>query len=387
MFKQKDVAALYIGSHTVIVLIGGKTESGVFRVSGRGLAFYDGYMQGEWLSEDSLFSAAERALSIAEGEAGCRVKFLYVGVPAEFSAVQCKSVTLNFGRSFRVSDEEINRLFEKGDTYGDNPDFECVNCSAVYYALGRGSVKRIIEPRGLETRELTGLISYVLAERRFRRLLEEFANRLHIKNLEFISVQWAEIMSLFEPAQRDRYVVLADVGYMSSSVTVARGDGALSLASFSVGGAHIAADINEVLKIPYTAAEDLKEDVDLYRVFSESDAYESRGGVKAPADIVNEIARARVENIADLINSALDAAEYKCPPYAPLYLTGSGLSYMRGACEVLNGKLQRTVEVISPSAPGLSGPKYSGAVSLLDMASGFKNAKSMFDGFFKLKRK
>ncbi|MDR3216736.1 MAG: hypothetical protein LBT55_04910 [Clostridiaceae bacterium] len=386
MFKQKDVAVLNIGSHKITVLIGGKSENGVFKISGRGNAFYDGYMQGEWLSEESLFSAVERALSVAEVEADKRIKTLYIGVPAEFSAVQCKTVTLDFGRPFKVSDEEINRLFEKGDTYANDPDFDCVNCSAVNYALGRIS-KRIIEPRGLETPSLTGLVSYVLAERRFKRLFEDFAMRMKLKSVEYISMPWAEVMSLFEPEQRDRYVVLADVGYMSSSVTVARGDGALSLASFSVGGAHVAADINEVLDIPYSAAEDIKERVDLNLVFAKGDNYESNDRIKAPADIVNEVARARVEHIADLINAALDSAEHKCPSFAALYLTGSGISYMRGARELLSGKLQRAVEVVSPSAPGLSRPEYSGAVSLLDMASRLESARNPFGGFFRLRKR
>lgn len=379
MFGSSDVTVLDIGSHKITAVFGKRTAKGVFCIKAVTDEYYDGYQQGEWLSEDSLFRAVKTVLEKLREQVGARSKKLYVGVPGEFSAVKCKQVSLKFGRSFKVTDEEIDRLFEKGDSSSSDPDYTVVNTSAIYYVCDDND-KRIIEPRGLTAYKLTGLVSYVYGERSFTGLLESFAERLGFKEVEFLSVAWAETMSLFEPEQRDKYVLLVEVGYISTTVSLARGDGLLSIGSFSIGGAHISADLSQVLDVPFLTAEDIKEKIDLNLAFSESDKYEAADKTRVSADLANEIARARLENIAEYVVRALELADIKCPAYVPVFLTGGGVSFMRGAKEFLADKIGKSVEIIAPTAPGFNKPNCSSLISLLDVASRLSSGgkKSLF---------
>ncbi|HRR89544.1 MAG TPA: cell division protein FtsA, partial [Eubacteriales bacterium] len=197
---------------------------------------------------------------------------------------------------------------------------------------------------------------------------------------------WAETMSLFEAAQRDKYVLLADIGYMSTTVSQARGDGLTSIASFSLGGAHISGDIAEVLSIPFKTAEDIKEKVDLNLQFSSGEMYEAADKTKVAADITNEIVKARLEQMAEFLKRAIDKSELKCPSYVPLYLTGLGVSYIRGAKEFLAEKTGKNIEIVAPVAPGYNRPCRSSLISLLDVASNLDESKPKAE-FFKDKLK
>ena len=165
--------------------------------------------------------------------------------------------------------------------------------------------------------------------------------------------------------------MLIDVGYFTTSVAVIRGDGILSLGSFSLGGAHITGDLAEALGISFTDAENLKRKVVLSINASDNDIYEIGGdnGVKTlSASLVNEIVIHRVFVIGKMVEKCLEMCKYETPDYIPYSLTGGGISYIRGAKDVLSQKLGRNVEVVTPRLPQVNKPDMSSSWGLLDMA-------------------
>lgn len=58
-------------------------------------------------------------------------------------------------------------------------------------------------------------------------------------------------MSLLSEDKRYRRQLIADVGYITSSVAVVQGDGLVSLTSFSLGGGHVASDIAMMFEVPF----------------------------------------------------------------------------------------------------------------------------------------
>ena len=59
--------------------------------------------------------------------------------------------------------------------------------------------------------------------------MEDILTDLSVKVLGFMSSCLAETMHLFEPSVRDRYAILVDCGYITTSVMLTRGDGLLFL--------------------------------------------------------------------------------------------------------------------------------------------------------------
>jgi len=70
----------------------------------------------------------------------------------------------------------------------------------------------------------------------------------------------------------------------------------------------------------------------------------------------------------------------------PLYLTGLGVSYIRGAKEFLAEKTGKNIEIVAPVAPGYNRPCRSSLISLLDVASNLDESKPKAE-FFKDKLK
>ena len=185
-----------------------------------------------------------------------------------------------------------------------------------------------------------------------------------------MSASLAECLYLFEPRVRDRYALLVDVGYITTTVALARGNALLFLKSFSLGGGYITSDLSECLHISFAEAERLKHKVVLGWNARISDTYEidSGDGVQTySAKATNEIVSDRIEMICDYINKCLDYCAYDLPDFLPINITGGGFNYIRGVKTIISKKLKRKVEIISPNLPNLNGPDYSTEVGLLNM--------------------
>lgn len=374
---KKEVAILDFGSSKVTVLIGERGVNGTFNIKGTGEIEYAGYYEGKFLEPEKVKLAVGLAINNAETTARARITKIYVGVPGEFSTVVCKEVGLNFAKRKKITESDIQELFYEGNTYKHNPTHTVINHSPIYFTLDDS--RRIIEPRGSFSTKLGGYVSYVLAENNFLDFVEEMLLDLGIRSTRYISSSLAESLFLFEPEERDRYAILVDCGHISTSVMLVRGDGMLFLNSFSMGGGHITGDLSQCLKITYYQAEGLKRKVVLSLLASDTDFYEVAGKdymIPFSAKTTNEIVTERIDLIASFILKCFNRCEYEFPDYIPVYLTGGGLSYIKGARDYVSKRIGRKVEVIAPKVPGLNRPHFSTALGILDIALELENGKA-----------
>ncbi len=382
MPKSYGVAVLDIGSKEITAVIGNKTEKGVFKIKGCGSCYYSGFAGGRWFDTADLKVAVKKAVKIAEAECGATVRKLYIGVPSEFLAVVVKEVITAKARAARINDADLTTLFEQGDTYKNHSRYTTINNSAIYYTLD-DKTRRFLEPRGLEAYKLTGMISYILCERSFTALFEQIAKELDLKEIEYISSIWAEGMYLFNDEKRLSQQLLVDVGYITSSVAAIQGDGLIHLSSFSLGGGHIASDIAMMFKVPFSVAEEVKEKVDLSLEYTERSYYEAEGGkYRLSALDVNEVVRSRLDTIVEFIKESIVQSRYECTTHSPVYLTGNGVTGVRGAREYMSAALKKPIEIISPDVPRFNKPKDSSTIALLDVAAGLHSQE--LTGFNKI---
>ena len=383
MSRNSNVAILDIGSQKVTVFIGSRGVNNIPSIKGVGEASYYGFSDGEFFDLDNLRETVNKALAIAASNTGMRFKRIYVGVPGEFTTVVCKECSTAFDKKHRINDEDLDELFIRNNAFKTN-DYVTINHSAIYYKLDDG--RRLMEPRGMNSTRLKALISYVLCERKFVNTFDDILTDQHIKEIEYVPSVWAEAMYLFEAEQRDKSVLLLDVGHITSSLVLVRGDGLLHLATFSMGGGHIAGDISTCMEIPYTQAEAVKQYINLSLNPDEDDVYKIYGESETlafKASTVNEITKERVKLIGEMVNKCINRCEYECPTYLPLYLTGGGLCYMRGAKEILARTIGRPVEIIAPPIPQLNKPHLASTLGLLDVAIKYtESSKGFFKKFF-----
>lgn len=365
---KESKAILDIGSSSVVALVGEHGANGTFKLIGKGDVSYAGFQNAEFLEPDSLKLVIATAISNAEVTADCKITDVYVGVPAEFCACETKSINLKFPKVKKVTQFDIDNIFRTGNTYGSDPEYSVINKSVIYYDID--SSKRVIYAVGERAKSLTGNVSYILAKKSFINLFRQIFSDLRVNLRGFISENLAESLYLFDESIRDKYALLVDVGYITSAVSLCRGNALLYLNSFSLGGGYITGDLSECLHISFSEAERLKHSVTLGWKPSQSDSYEIAGDETMQsysAKATNEIIEDRIEMICEYIQRCLSACEYDLPDFIPVYITGGGLNFIKGVKHFLQDKLKRNIVLISPNHPNVSRPDYSSEIGMLNI--------------------
>lgn len=364
----QDVAILDFGSSKITVLIGERGVNNTITINGIGECEYAGFSDGEWFEPDQLTYVVGHAISNAETNSRTKIRHLYIGVPGEFTTCICRDVQISLSKKRKVTEADVEALHEQGDEFKGLIDYSLINSQPIYYTLD--DERRLIQPIGLSSTRLGGHISYILAENRFLHFVDKIMDEIGIESIEYVSSLLSEVLFLFDDIKRDQYVMLLDVGYITSSIVLARGDGILFQRSFSMGGGHITGDLATALGISFTLAESLKRKVVLSLNAGEEDVYEVSTREKTqtfPARLVNEIVSDCILRLSKTVKKCLSMCEYDYPDYIPFHLTGGGLSYLKGARDCLSKQLEKPVEIIAPPLPQFARPHLSSSLGLMDL--------------------
>ena len=380
----KDIAVLDVNSRLVTAIVGAKRAQSVFGIKAMAEKQHQGYENGEWFDAKETIELAKSVLIESMKESDSRTKKLFIGVPAEFVAVVTKEVSIRLDRRRRVIDDDIAYLLKKGDDFDSNK-YLTINTSAIYYSLDDED-KIYNDVRDMEAQKVDACVSYMLCEKSFVDMFDEVASSLGFTNVKYVATCWAECMALLEKEQRDNVYMLIDAGYLSSSVCIAKGEGILDMKSFSMGGAHICADIFEALEVPFDMAEEAKRLVDLNLNYSDEAVLVSDGENVVHALDACEIAKSRLDVFVEVLAGIFKDIEDDAPSYMPVYITGEGIATMRGATKYLSEQLGKNIEIITPKLPGFAKPEDCSKASLLVMADNLSRfdfgafIKKLFNG-------
>jgi len=363
------VAILDFGSGKITAMIGKRGVNNTIKIIGMSEVEYAGFSDGVFFEPSQISYAVAKSLSNAESTAQVQIKHLFIGVPAEFTISKCKEVIVSYPKRKTITAEDVDQLFTKGNEFDNHSQYQVINMQPIYFTLD--DERRLIQPVGLKSSRLGGLVSYSLAEKSFIERVNTVMKEVGVESCEFVSSILAETLFLFSDVKRDGYVILIDSGHITTSVTLARGDGILAHFSFPLGGGHITGDLSQYLSIPFNKAEALKRKAVLSLDTSEGDVYETHINrdevLTYPADIVNEIIMEGINKIAKGIEKCLNTCSYDFPQSLPYHLTGGGLASIKGARDYLSKVLRKPVHVVAPSLPQLNRPHLSSALGLLDM--------------------
>lgn len=377
MFKSKYIAIIDIGSYGVSVFIGDKNGDGLFNFRSKSFVTYGGFKNGEWLEPELINDVVTKAVNTALKGINCKLTAIYVGVPGEFTKVVTKTSTTNFDESHKITDSDIDALYERGDDFADT-GYTTINYSPIYFTLDEH--KKTLDPRGAIVKNISLMTSFVLCDdlfiNKFNTLLSTYS-----KNIKFISSPWSEAVGLLSPDKRDQGVLLCDIGYITTDIMVVRGDGIVNMASFSIGGGHIAYDLSIGLQIGYDDALKLKSSLDL-NIDTENEpvtAFKSSSGeIELDNNFMTLIVNERLKEIAEKIADSIKSFDYDCPQYMKLYLTGGGITDIRGAQNVIAETLDRAVEIIVSTVPAFGKPFLASTIGIMQVVAQCDKSKFSF---------
>lgn len=377
--KKRQVAILDFGSSRLSGIVGQRGVNDTFIIKAAKDLPYEGFYEGEFLDPVELESVLEQMISGLSSECERPFDRLYVGVPGEFVSVLLKEKTLSYDRKRKITDREVNELYDAGLQLKSSK-YEVVNRSAIYFVMD--DKRRIVNPVGLHSDKLGGYISYSVADLNFEKLVRPMLTRLGVDDVVFVSSMLCESMFLFEPEQRDRFALLLDVGHLTSTLALIRGDGILYQKSIPFGGGHISADLSYYLSTDYAVADELKRKINISQK-SQTASYELLVGEEIytfGAEKANDVVRNNLDNLCEMLEDCFRKCEIRYPEYLPLHITGGGIVTMRGCKEHVANRINRVVESISPNLPTENKPTDSSKFGLLNYALMQEESENV--GFF-----
>ena len=362
--QKKQVAVLDFGSSQITAVVAERGINKTFIIKGRYSFDYDGYADGEFFNTDKLSKVLKESVWALKRTLHGKIDTVYVGVPGQFTKVLVKESQISFENKKKISEEDIDALFDAAFVLPSSK-YTLINRSAIVYELD--DCRRLANPYGVSSEILKGKLSFVLCSNYFIETVTPVLKNAGVENVECISTPLAEAMYLVDAESRDRIAIVVDVGYIASTFSIVQGDGILYQRSFSYGGGYISGAISDKYLLDFSVAENLKRKVNLSSELEENEVIEGDNGNYYSVSELKAIILNSLDNLCEEISNSLDGSGYNLPDYVPLFITGGGITYLRGAKEHVSDRLNMTVRVLSPKVPMMNKPSESSLLSLLNL--------------------
>ena len=366
MSQSSDVVVIDIGSRMISAYGAERLSDDNFAVKTTCEIEYEGYRDGRWLKGEEVIPSLVKLVDKLERGSG-KIKSIYVGIPADFCVIRTVYDKMVFPKAKRITSADIQELYEANDPFCDSSEYTRIHADAAYFMNDKGD--RMRDPIGTVTSFLKCQLSYVGAESRTLSFLRQGLMRQGIKNVRFLQSEFVSALSLFGEEERDGGVIVADIGYLVTSVAYVGGDAVLDMKTFSLGGSLVPTGLSHELNIPFRVAAALASKVNLG--FKEEGEYSLKYDAQTysfPVSEVNRIVEECVRCVMNYVQKAIRSFRFEPSPYATVFLTGGGFSEIRFAREYASKCLGRSVETVQPTAPNFAKPYYSTAVGLLRAA-------------------
>ena len=378
MSKLSDMVVIDIGSKSICAYSAERLSDDNFAVKNSYKIEYSGYMDGSWITPEEILPSIVKLIERMERSSG-HIRKVYIGIPTQFVVLRSVNDKLSFSKKKRLTTIDIDDLIAENDPFVNTP-YTRIHAQPVYFINDRGD--RLRSPVGKETTSLKTQISYIGARTDVISEIRKGLIRYGVKSVDFIQSEYAAALSLFSKEEREGGVVLADIGYLSTSVIYVGGDALLELKDFSLGGSMIPLGISTTMSIPFPVASTFAAKVNLgykddgeYSLKYDTKTYTYRTGE------INSIAKECISCVVRYIKKALDSFRFDIAPDQPIYLTGGGFSEIRFAREYIAKCFGREVEIVQPSVPNYDKPCYSTTIGLMKMAINMEKGEKF--GFLK----
>ncbi len=378
---NKSVAVIDVRSSQITAVVAERGVNGTFIIKSSFTSEYDGYAEGQMIDENSFSSALTSVVRRTLSACGDKVRSVYAGVPGEFTRVLATDNVVSFPSRRKVGKSDVKAL-EGASVPSGVKDGRLVRSACLYYVLS--DMRRVVDPVGMLTDSLRGRMCHYVCDGRYCDLTEAALSACGIEKVSFIPAVHAEAMYLLPPEKRDEYAVLFDFGFISSTFSVACGNGVAYSQSFSLGAGHLALYLGEALEIPFNAALAILGKVNLNSKDGAGSYIEHMADgklYKFAASEVKEKLREALDGICETLEECTRSFTEKPTDGKTLYVTGESALAVRGAADHISGRMVREVTMAAPQIPYYDKPSFGPLFSLIDMALGDRENNSILRFF------
>lgn len=365
---MKPAAILDIGSAKVVCLCGSAVHEDGILVHGVGTSAYPGFVEGVFTDEAALKEAVITAIEAAEQQSRIRIREIAVSVPAPFARLELTEASIRTeSRRYRLTADDINDVIALSCEQVHTEGYVIMHSTPVSYTVNGITVSE--EPIGERAAELSVTESHMLVKNSFIHTVEQILSPLDIEITMFFSADLANATHIIPEEERVRPAVLIDIGATLTSICTIENQSLTGLQWFDMGGNQFAGDLAFGLDIPLEYAEQVKRRHSFMQDrLSNVEIVRMPSGVKKfPQEVVDLIIDARADELISLIKNALKKLDVRAERRPIVYLTGGGLSPMRGSGEYLHKNLGIPIKRDIPSyLHEMNSPNYTSAFGALD---------------------
>lgn len=303
---------------------------------------YDGFMDGEFFEPTQITDVVQKLMIEMSTKLKVKIKKVFVGVPSEFSVCVCKRKVRKYLNLTKLNSKNILELFEGIEDFKGGEGYKLISVSPMQYELDSGF--KTIDPIGKRTSQVNMDASYLLVKKEFVERFDKILHNLGVEQVEYASSILGQALVCIKGLNPLEPIAIVDVGHITTSVAIIKGEGLALLSSFSLGGGHVTADIMQLLNKPFNEAELIKRKVILSVQPRKDEKYQiSYNGqnISSSIQITNGIVKSRIENLAQIIANILDIdSAFKD---IPVYVTGDGIANFKGYINILEKAINRKI--------------------------------------------
>ena len=372
------VAVLNISSSALTLIVGERSVNGTFAFRAKESVEYYAFYNGEFSDvKEFKLKLEELYANLIENNAISSINEIYVSLPGEFAKTVSKNYKITFNKAKLITLGDVETLYNLA--FEELENYTLVNRSEIYYLINNVKTHNVI---GATSASLAGRLCYVYAQNYFKNLIYEVLSGIGVKTIKYVSLDVALNQYLFSGDSKDVCRILLNVGNVTTSVSIASGNGLLFSGAVAQGGGIISAYLSNNLECDYYVADTLKNKINLGLRDNAEASYlitdRFNEEFLASRNEVNDITKNVLDELAEDVDKLLGSCTLKIPSDVEIYFTGSGICSIRGAVDYVASRLNSYPNVIAPSIPHYNKPSKSDIIALLDTVLVYKNDKIFF---------
>ena len=372
---KTQIAAVDFSTSKIVTVVAESQTGGSDRceIKGSGTVPYAGFSDGDWNEPEFVLEAVRESISAAELDAKCKIHDVYVGVPGAFIHVRSAEAELTLPEVREITEDDLDEVQDMvADKLHIGQDGAYVlHRSPAWFSVDDG--KKMVMPAGKRGSRLRGCISFIVADPEFIQDVREYMGALGIAINGFLAPVLGEGLLLLSNDERDRVATIIDVGYLNTEVSVYEGDAIIYHAILPEGGGYMVGDLMQHFRLNMDEAEQIKraflfnpdefDEGDFYEVFDENGRR-----IAFPKANVARVVEHQMDQLCSALERTIrgDVTRF-LGPRSQVYLTGGGISLMRGGREYLAEKIGMPVRAATVKTAKLNSPVYASALSLVSL--------------------
>ena len=376
--RKKEIAIIDIRSSRITAVILSHSVNNTFDIKWSSDYSYSRYYERRFSDSSEVQGIITKILQSFGKYFESNDYELYVSVPGCFTNVTTKRRQYTFRAKKKVTHQDELKLQKDSMKEISIPGYSVIYCSPIVYELD--DFRILYKPVGETSETLRASLSFVLCSNYFIGVIRPVLEKNGIKNYRLVPVVLAEGNYLIPEIERNRIAMLLDIGASSTTFSVVQGEGVLYEHSFDYGGDIITGELSRLLQVEeaeeaFEIAEDIKNHTSLSTIYDDEEKFNNIEGLK---DVVykksaQQVIADCVNKIGDIVGDAIEDVAKMGVSCNKLYITGGGITYIRGAKELLSMRLNLPVEVVSPKMPHYDRPTESSYLSVADFVYKFKD--------------